>query len=104
MGCSMTSFLVTTDTQAGQTLSAGEWGLVAANGSILAASGVAVDINGTAALMCYGALGSLNASAVVLKDARSTSMTIGATGSIVAGATNLAAISGSFADQFALHL
>lgn len=100
----MTSFSVTADTQSGQILSTGEFGFVAVKGSVLAPAGVAVELNGTAALMCFGALGSLNTSALVLKEARSTSVILGATGSVVTGATNLAAISGSFADQLALHL
>ena len=104
MGYYMTSFSVTADTQSGQILSTGEFGFVAVKGSVLAPAGVAVELNGTAALMCFGALGSLNTSALVLKEARSTSVILGATGSVVTGTTNLAAISGSFADQLALHL
>jgi Ca2+-binding RTX toxin-like protein len=100
----MASFGVTTDTQSGQSVLAGEFGFVAAQGSIVASPGPAVEVSATAKLMSYGVLAALNASAIVLNDARSTSVTIGAAGSVVTGAINLAAISGSFSDQVALQL
>ena len=99
----MASFGVTTDIQSGQSLSAGEFGFVAAQGSIVATSGPAVEVNATATLLSYGVLAALNASTIVLNDARSTSVTIGAAGSVVTRSINLAAISGSFSDQVALH-
>jgi Ca2+-binding RTX toxin-like protein len=100
----MTSFLVTTDTQSGQNVSTGEFGFVAASGSILAPVGPAASLSGTATLVSYGALAAATASALVLKDAGSTSVTIAATGSVVTSGIDLAAISGSFAGPFALHL
>ena len=100
----MASFVVTTGIQSGQTLSAGEFGFVAASGSILAPVGSAVVVNGTATLVSYGALAASTASALVLNAAASTSVTIAATGSVVTGGIDLPAISGSFAGQFALHL
>ena len=103
MGWTMASFGVTTDIQSGQSLSAGEFGFVAAKGSIVATSGPAVEVNATATLLSYGVLAALNASTIVLNDARSTSVTIGAAGSVVTRSINLAAISGSFSDQVALH-
>ena len=104
MGLDMASFVVTTDIQSGQNLSAGEFGFVAGNGSILAPVGPATVLAGTATLVSYGALGASTASALVLRDAGSTSVTIAATGSVVTGGSDLAAISGSFAGPIALHL
>ncbi len=77
---------------------------MAAKGSIVATSGPAVEVNATATLLSYGVIAALNASAIVLNDARSTSVTIDAAGSVVTRSINLAAISGSFSDQVALHL
>ena len=104
MGFNMASFVVTTDTQSGQSMSAGEFGFVAANGSILAPVGSAAVLAGTATLVSYGALAASTASALVLNAAASTSVTIAATGSVVTSGIDLAAISGSFAGPFALHL
>lgn len=104
MGLDMASFVVTTDIQSGQNLSAGEFGFVAGNGSVLAPVGSATVLAGTATLVAYGALGASTASALVLKDAGSTSVTIAPTGSVVTGANDLAAISGGFAGPLALHL
>lgn len=100
----MTSFLVTTDTQSGQSVSAGEFGFVAESGSILAPVGPAVVLSGTATLVSYGALAASTASALVLKDSGATSVTIAATGSALTSGIDLAAISGSFVGPFALHL
>jgi Ca2+-binding RTX toxin-like protein len=85
-------------------LSAGEFGFVAASGSVFAALGPAVALNGTAQLTSYGALSAATASALVLNLASATSVTIAAGGSAVTSALGLAAISGSFAGSFALHL
>ncbi len=104
MGFNMASFVVTTDTQSGQSLLAGEFGFVAAHGSILAPVGSAVVVNGTATLVAYGDLAASTASALVLNAVSSTSVTIAASGSVVTGGIDLAAISGSFSGQFALHL
>ncbi len=100
----MASFVVTTDTQSGQGLLSGEFGFVAANGSIMAPAGSAVVLNGTATLVSYGALAASSASALVLNAAGSTSVTIADTGSVATSAIDLAAISGSFSGPFALHL
>jgi len=100
----MASFVVTTDTQSGQGLLSGEFGFVAANGSIMAPVGSAVVLNGTASLVSYGALAASTASALVLNAAGSTSVTITDTGSVVTSGIDLAAISGSFSGPFALHL
>jgi|GEM_PF-3360626 len=100
----MVSFVVTTDTQSGQALSWGEFGFVAAHGSIMAPTGPAVVVNGTATLVSYGALAAAKASALVLNAAQSTSVTIADSGSVVTSAIDLAAISGSFSGAFALHL
>ncbi len=100
----MASFSVSSDTQAGQALSAGEFGFVASNGSIFAALGPATVMNGSAKLVSYGALNASTASALVLNAASATSVTIAAGGSVVTSAMDRAAISGSFAGSFALHL
>ena len=100
----MASFVVTTDTQSGQNVSAGEFGFVAASGSIFAAVGSAAALSGTATLTAYGAMAAASASALVLKDAGATSVTIAATGSVITSAIDLAAISGSVSGPFALHL
>lgn len=100
----MASFVVTTDTQSGQNVSAGEFGFVAGSGSIMAPVGSAVVLNGTATLVSFGAVAASKASALVLNEAAATSVTVAASGSVVTSGINLAAISGSFAGQFALHL
>ncbi|MEI6798603.1 MAG: calcium-binding protein [Pseudomonadota bacterium] len=100
----MASFVIATDTQSGQVLSAGEFGFVASSGSVFAALGPAVELNGTAKLVSYGDLSAATASALVVNAASATSVTIAAGGSAVTSAIHLAAISGSFAGAFALHL
>lgn len=100
----MASFDIATETQSGQTLGTGEFGLVAAGGSIVTSLGPAVALHGAATLVTYGPLMAANASALVLKDATATSVTIAATGAAVAGGLDFAAISGSFSGDFALRL
>ncbi len=100
----MASFDIATDTRAGQILASGEFGLVAATGSILTAVGPALVLGGTATLVSYGAMAASAASALVLKNATATAVTIGATGSLVSGGLDHAAILGSFAGSFALHV
>ena len=100
----MASFEIASDTQSGQTLLSGEYGFVEAGGSILAPVGAAVVLNGMATLVSYGALAAATASALVVQEAGSTSVKIASTGSVVTSGIDLAAISGSFIGQFALHL
>lgn len=99
----MASFVISTDTSAGQILDGGEFGFVAPSGSILAPVGSAVVVNGTATLISYGAMASSTASGLQLNAVTATSVTIAASGSVVTGGINLAAIAGSFLGNFALH-
>lgn len=100
----MSSFVINTDTTAGQTLNSGEFGFLAPSGSILAPVGSAVTLNDTGTLISYGAMASTTDSGLVLNGVRSTSVTIAASGSVVTGGIDLAAISGSFMGNFALHV
>ncbi len=100
----MASFEIATDTQSGQTLSSGEFGFVASNGSILASVGPAVVLKGAATLVSYGAMAASTSSALVVLETGSTSVKIAATGSVVTSGIDLAAISGSFMGPFTLHL
>jgi len=100
----MASFVVTADTQSGQVLAAGEFGLLAASGSIMTALGPGVILSGTATLKAYGSIAAATSSALVLNAAGATSVTIATGGSVVTAGMDLAAISGSFAGAFALHL
>ena len=104
LGGAMASFDIATNTQSGQFLGTGEFGLVASSGSVLTALGPAVTLNGAATLVTYGALGAASASALVLKEATGTSVTIGGTGAVVSGSLDFAAISGSFSGAFALRI
>lgn len=99
----MASFVISTDTSAGQILDAGEFGFVAPAGSILAPVGSAVIVNDTATLISYGAMASSTASGLQLNAVTGTSVTIAASGSVVTGGIDLAAIAGSFIGNFALH-
>lgn len=70
----------------------------------MTAVGPALVLGGTATLVSYGAMAASAASALVLKNATATAVTIGATGSLVSGGLDHAAILGSFAGSFALHV
>lgn len=98
----MSSFVVSTNTTAGQALVATEFGMVAATGSILATTGAAVTMTGNATLIGYGAIAATTASPLQLTSVSATSVTISATGSVIAGGINLAAVSGSFTGNFVL--
>lgn len=100
----MSSFVINTDTSAGQALSSGEFGFVAPTGSILAPVGSAVVINGTGTLISYGAMASTTAPGLMLNAVNATSVTIATTGSVVTGGIDLAAIAGTFTGNFALHV
>ena len=98
----MSSFVISTNTTSGQTLAGGEFGMVAASGSILATTGSSVTMTGTATLIAYGAIAATTASPLLLNAVSSTSVTVAATGSVIAAGINLPAISGSFSGNFAL--
>lgn len=99
----MSSFVISTNTTAGQTLNSGEFGFVAPAGSILAPVGSAVTLSDTATLISYGAMASSTASGLQLNSVTNTSVTIANTGSVVTGGIDLAAVAGSFTGNFALH-
>ncbi len=99
----MSSFVIATNTTSGQFLNTGEFGFVAPSGSILAAVGSAVTLSNNATLISYGAMASSTASGLVLNSVTNTSVTIAASGSVVTGGIELAAISGTFTGNFALH-
>ena len=99
----MASFVITTNTTSGQLLDAGEFGFVAPAGSILAPVGSAVVLNGTATLISYGAMASATAVGLQLNSVTNTSVTIAATGSVITGGVDLAAVAGDFTGFFAFH-
>ncbi len=99
----MSSFVISTNTTAGQSLDAGEFGFVAPNGSILAPVGSAVTMSDTATLISYGAMASATAAGIALDAVTDTSVTIAETGSVVTGGVDLPAIAGTFTGFFALH-
>ena len=98
----MSSFVVSTNTTSGQSLAGGEYGMVAATGSILSPVGPAVTMAGNATLIAYGAIAATTASPLQLNAVTATSVTLAATGSVIARGIDLAAVSGSFAGNFVL--
>lgn len=99
----MSSFIISTNTSAGQLLDSGEFGFMAPDGSILAPVGSAVILSDTATLISYGAMASATASGLLLNAVANTSVTIAASGSVVTGGVDLAAVSGTFKGFFAVH-
>lgn len=99
----MSSFIISTNTSAGQILDSGEFGFMASDGSILAPVGSAVILSDTATLISYGAMASATASGLQLNAVANTSVTIAASGSVVTGGVDLAAVSGTFKGFFAVH-
>lgn len=98
----MSSFVVSTQTTSGQAIGTGEFGLVAATGSILSPVGAAVAMQGTATLVAYGAIAATTASPLQLTNVTATSVTIAASGSIIAAGIDIPAVWGSFTGNFAL--
>ena len=99
----MASFVITTNTTSGQILDAGEFGFVGPTGSILAPVGSAVVLNDTATLISYGAMAAATAVGLQLNSVTNTSVTIAATGSVITGGVDLAAVAGTFTGFFAFH-
>lgn len=98
----MASFVISTQTTAGQTLGATEFGLLSATGSILSPVGSAVTMTGSATLIAHGAIAATTATALRLTAVAATSVTIGQAGSVIAGGIDLPAISGTFLGNFVL--
>ncbi|MCW1920023.1 hypothetical protein NX862_14780 [Rhodobacter sp. KR11] len=98
----MSSFVISTNTTAGQVLGASEFGIVAGSGSVLSTVGSAVTMSGNATLISYGAIAATTASPLTLNAVGATSVTVTATGSIIAAGIDLAAVSGTFSGNFAL--
>ena len=99
----MASFVITTNTTAGQILDGDEFGFVGPTGSILAPVGSAVVLNTTATLISYGAMASATAVGLQLNAVTNTSVTIAASGSVVTGGVDLAAVAGDFTGFFSFH-
>lgn len=99
----MSAFVITTNTTSGQTLNSGEFGFVGPAGSILAPVGSAVVLNDTATLISYGAMAAATAVGLQLNRVTNTSVTIAATGSVITGGVDLAAVAGDFFGFFAFH-
>ena len=99
----MSSFVISTNTTAGQVLGSEELGFVAPTGSILAPVGSAVTMSGTATLISYAAMASATAAGIVLNAVTNTSVTIAQSASVVSGGVDLSAIIGGVTGFFALH-
>jgi Ca2+-binding RTX toxin-like protein len=98
----MTSFTISTNVLSGQSLVTGDFGLIAASGSILSPVGSAVTMAGNATLIAYGALAATTGAALTLSSVSATSVTVATTGSVIAGGIDLAAVEGGFFGNFSL--